>query len=804
MKDSQSLSLKSFLSNKFFIAALVVVLFGGAYFLLKNKSYASQTDMVSLDSVIVSEDKSPLEKWYKLPHIVEWYKERVKPPAFDFSVDLSKKSYVELRLLRAEIFARNGYLFDEATLRGYFNQFKWYQPIFDVPEYKLILNKQEFEFVSKVLDLEQAKLEKKEISLGEYRLLDFDLASNSIQFKTLPPDLAKSLREKNFGIVPAGHEQLYYVYDANHYQYIPSFVTTDLYQQLLQKHLGRMLQSIEKEKLIVDMTALLQGLYTATKTMAENAPASNRKAAAWANTYSAVALGLITETKPAVLPEFKNEYDYEMNCTSMATGEKSEFLDNLLMNYSTFKPRGSYTQSDTLKRYFRSIKWLNTAPVFVDNYQGLTAAIYLACAMRDNSQLLKIYENFSKTVGLFAGDEDNLSLSHLIKALDGRNPDDFTSKSDFDELRSDLAKVDPDRIKSQAADPLTAQYMKRMNILFTAGRYTFDAEILSRMVHVLRNPVPLRPFPKALDVMAVLGNKTAESILLNDYKENAKWPQYGDTLKMMKEKLGGFNNWDFSIYNKTMENMLALQQPAQKGDPLFMQTRWWDKRKLSTSLCAWTQLKHNMILYIEEPNGAQAGEGGGPPPPQHIGYVEPNVAFWTKSIELLKYQEKVLSEAGMLTAKISEIDKDLIDMGTLFLNISNKELKHEPLTKAEFDEISWIGGRVESLTFRILGNWILPENEKNIALAADVYRFNNEVLQEGVGTADEIYVLVEINGLPCIARGSVFSYYEFVSPNRLTDEEWQVMLKQRPDRPIWLKELMINCKPLESKAEYSF
>src|SRR4051794_16702596 len=84
----------------------------------------------------VTEDKATLAQYYNLDHIKEWYPERVLPPVFDYSLDLSNKSIVELWLLRNEIFARNGYLFEDAVLRGHFNQFKWYQPIFDVPEFK--------------------------------------------------------------------------------------------------------------------------------------------------------------------------------------------------------------------------------------------------------------------------------------------------------------------------------------------------------------------------------------------------------------------------------------------------------------------------------------------------------------------------------------------------------------------------------------------------------------------------------------------------------------------------------------------
>nr|GFD54937.1 hypothetical protein [Tanacetum cinerariifolium] len=89
------------------------------------------------------------------------------------------------------------------------------------------------------------------------------------------------------------------------------------------------------------------------------------------------------------------------------------------------------------------------------------------------------------------------------------------------------------------------------------------------------------------------------------------------------------------------------------------------------------------------------------------------------------------------------------------------------------EDLVRIGGEVESLTLRTLKlNTVdaLPDRERHVALAADVYAYNEDVLEEAVGAADALYVVVEINGLPVLTRGAIFSYYEFTSRTRLTDE----------------------------------
>src|SRR5258706_13648714 len=171
----------------------------------------------------VFEDKKQLAEYYALPHIHEWYKERVLPPKFDYNMDLASKSYIDLLLLRNEIYARNGYLFMDAALRGYFNQFKWYQPIWDIPDFKVQLDKEESQFVDKVLKLEHEKFGDHYINSEGFKLINPDFAFNRIQFKEVNQSLLDHLRKMNFALAPADHEQLFYVYDVNQYQWIPNF-----------------------------------------------------------------------------------------------------------------------------------------------------------------------------------------------------------------------------------------------------------------------------------------------------------------------------------------------------------------------------------------------------------------------------------------------------------------------------------------------------------------------------------------------------------------------------------------------------
>lgn len=319
------------------------------------------------------------------------------------------------------------------------------------------------------------------------------------------------------------------------------------------------------------------------------------------------------------------------------------------------------------------------------------------------------------------------------------------------------------------------------------------------------DPEPKRPIPSGLDVFAAFGNAQAKDILLNDIKEQLRWKEYPDSLAAVTKKFSPYNDWNKNIYTKTFDAIRSLDDQNTSA-PLFMKAPAWNKKELNTALAAWAELKHDMLLYAEEPYAAEAGEGGGPPPPPtHISYVEPNTAFWKKVIELLQLQEATLTKLNLLDEDTRRNIVELTQIASLLLDISNKELANETITPEEFNKLSWLGGQIEYLTFRIFGSDHLPEKERLVAVVADVYRYNQLYLEEGVGKVNEIYVVAEINGKPCITKGAVFSYHEFVHPAPLSDEEWiDLLTKGHSYVPKWMQDITAESESLESKASYSF
>lgn len=144
------------------------------------------------------------------------------------------------------------------------------------------------------------------------------------------------------------------------------------------------------------------------------------------------------------------------------------------------------------------------------------------------------------------------------------------------------------------------------------------------------------------------------------------------------------------------------------------------------------------------------------------------------------------------------------------LRISEKELAGKRLTENEFWSIEKMGSTYEWLTLDIIRRgtetgfvWEdVTGPDKSVSVVSDVYTANGTnnpnkgVLHEGVGYVDDLFVVVEINGLLYLTRGAVFSYREFLSApgERHTDEEWQKMLEKNPRKgvPAWMDEIIIR------------
>ncbi|MBN1950007.1 MAG: DUF3160 domain-containing protein [Bacteroidales bacterium] len=752
----------------------------------------------------------------------------------DLNMDINQLNLAEIRVLRNAFFARQGYCFMKADIRGIFSTTSWYDRLMEdrfwaedegqsMPEISLTADEQEF--VDKLLKREEELRKENFIHSSGQTYANLNNLVNLYQMKDIDPKIMNKLAENGFAIVPGKEIQLFHVYEENDYRQFPSFVTTDMYLQIMHMYFGYVLRTLEEERFIPILKDITESMMEEMKNLSVSDPNPDIcQLAAHNFTYYAIAYSLLTDTTMEVIKGYESMYQQEMKHISSQQDDFSVFLEyqEAMFPYSLFKPRGHYTRTEELKGYFRAMMWLQTAPFCLDNEQQLKRAILnadvLAKNAREPNSVLSRYESILNPVSFLIGEPDNLSVYQISKMLIQQNlsiEDLVNDKKSFEDFRQKL-KVRADalnRIRPKEA----LSCVDRIN--FMPQRYLPDNEVLQELVDV-DSPESKRAYPKGLDVMAAFGSHTAEDLLLNEIGEGEVWDKYPEKLNKLKSRMKGVN-WDATVYNKWIKSLLKLQV-KDKRYPYFMQTAAWAKKDLNASLASWAELKHDAILYAEQPMAAECG-GGGPPDPYTPGYIEPNVYYWATAIGMIDMTLKVLHENDLVLPDVDRISGRLKENAEFLLAASKKELAGQNLSEQEYHEIEYIGSTFEWITLDLvkqkdqwLDGWHNVEGpDRKVAVVADVYTsnaMNNPdpgVLHVATGNVNDIYVVVEIEGYLYLTRGAVLEYREFHMPpgQRLTDEEWQDLLESEKAGgvPGWMKEILVPVdKPrLNEKIFYS-
>ena len=758
----------------------------------------------------------------------------------DTQMDLSKLNLVELRAIRNAFAARQGYAFKDATLRALYNTTTWYNDaLWNTSEKEETTGKK---FSPRYTKEQLAFTERIRAREAELRKLNFKPANskdvvnmdnliNPFQLKEFDSKLYNMLGKNGFAIVPAEHNQLFHVYEKNDYADFPSFVTTDLYLQLFHLYFDCVLRDVEEKHLDSLMIVFSSQMEAEMKTLTSSQNAEVKAAAEFGQAWFAVASWLFSHDKaPASaatlnVPEaYKKMVMEEITKAIDAENGYSDMLEYFppeeMFGYSLFRPRGHYTRSKVCSRYFRGMMWLQTAHFGTNKPSKMKQIALIANVFNQQPKLRAIYNKVSEPITYLMGTPDNVTIiqvANRIKEMGLPIEQLLSSRKEMANLTKDIEEIAKRQMRIELKKTRGSKYV----VDIMPQRYQPDAEALIATTDQ-DSPVSLRPCPKGLDWMAVMGLPGAERILIDELKETQNWTGFPKALTTARKR-AATTQWEACVANQWMYTLQSLGDTAQSL-PYFMHSPQWQKKNLNTALASWAELKHDAILYAKQPMLAECGDGG-PEPPVVKGYVEPNVKFWEKAIALVTRMDKVLTTYGLQTEKAKAVYERIKEMAEFCRDISKKELNGEKITDEEYNQIEIIGSTVENISLELvsednqmLQGWSdVVSTDKKVAVVADVFTAGGEnvaiddkcVLYEGVGPAYEIYVVVEIDGSLYLTRGSVFSYREFtrlMSDPRMTDEEWQEELKKSPTggTPSWMKEIIAPVKGMSADDEETF
>lgn len=645
---------------------------------------------------------------------------------------------------------------------------------------------------------------------------------NDFQFSA---EQKKLLTQNAFVVTSKSYLEFFEVYENNRYAQLPNFITTDSLlhnYHLLYKHL---LNNVEQEKFLPELIRLTGSMLAVSQKQYQELRGTKWENAAKRNVaYFAVATKLLSPQAPipalvqkevaAELQLITTHKDITLS-PSMNIGATPNnlALEGFKEDYSQYLPRGHYSLNEKSKSYFKAMMWYGRMTLRLKNPDEMRSIVLLTLALNNGTNLPtwnKIYE----PINFFVGKSDDLTIyqfNDLVAKIYGNNP---TLKSVIDadiKLQTLIAaanKLAPPKINSipifiAALQPEREHEIKGFR--FFGQRFTIDAAIFQQLIVRAVGPKnePCvnkaydegRMLPKALDIPAAFGSKTALDIL-QDQGELA-YACYPENMSKIKDYIATLsqNIWTQNLYWSWLYALLPLTQEKTTGYPAFMTNSAWAKKELNTFLGNWTELKHDTILYAKQVY-AEMGDGGEEPKDDR-GYVEPNFDVYARLEALLKITISGLEERNLLSPKNKELLGLMLTLTNSLKTITEKELSNKGLSAKEYELIRSYGGQLEHFWLEALkGEGVESTSqlsEKPAAIVADVATDpNGTVLEEATGHIGEIYVVVPIAGKLRLASGGVYSYYEFPWPlkDRLTDETWRGLLldNKAPELPSWTKE----------------
>ncbi len=667
--------------------------------------------------------------------------------------------------------------------------------------------------------------------------------SNIRQFH-LSPAASELLRKNGFAVSPAYYKEISDIYleckDTNQ----PIFITTDAVLHTGHLFFDYLLRILEVEKLYNSAVELTDRMLELSIEQFREAYTENVKEAARLN------IGFFAVAKRQFDTGYQAGYEIEelveQECENIKNHKGLEFRELLTYiktpsiyqtpyayeDYSQYIPRGHYTRNEKLENYFKAMMWYgridfklrpaSEEPAITYGKKMTLQAILMADALLRNENAFKLWKMIYEPTVYFVGKTDDLYVDDYIKLIKEIFPpnesvDKYDNQEKLAEFIDKAIQLRVPKILSGLAFTEDGDFrVSTKGFRFMAQRFIPDSYMFQELVfgvkdekiimqytgdkkpftmEIIPNFGPVRAFPRGLDICAVLGSKRALEIL--EVEGDTEYTEYYNQLNNLKEEfsLKTIEEWKQNLYWRWLYALLTLLEENKNTNlPCFMQGPAWIDKELQTVLGSWTELRHDTILYAKQ-SYTMAGKGMPPEPKSTYGYVEPYPEVYARLEEMMKDLRNNLIALDLAIEGIPEKIKEFEKLLDKLKIISEKEISSTPLDNEEYELIWNIGKKLTSLKefpSEILEK-ITSDTDEKMEIVADVHTDVNtgQVLEEGVGSPFNIYVIIDDTRGVRICRGAVFSYYEFKHPmeDRLTDEKWQEMgeKRERPNQPDWVR-----------------
>ncbi|MEZ4298640.1 MAG: DUF3160 domain-containing protein [Polyangiaceae bacterium] len=609
---------------------------------------------------------------------------------------------------------------------------------------------------------------------------------------------------------------------------LPLYVSADSILFAVHRSYDKMLQSIETVTLIPELDTLLGDMRD--KLAAGGAASLGQDAEKDVDLYLAVAQSLLDGDKvDPVAGASSSDIEDLLKGANEASGEKEITLFGVArkVDFSQFEPRGHYTDTEELKRYFRAMMWLgridfrflepDQAGKLMFHRRQLEGAFALG-ELLDTAGHDR-WARIDDTIHAFVGKADYMvvpQLAQLQTDLGAKTPADIAGIPDQDIAQTILDGGYGTQLISshimvngigKGTLPLSSSFA------FFGQRYVVDSHVFSNVVYDrVQGGSVKRMMPDPLDVaFAAIGNDQAGQLLTPQLE---KW-SYAPDLHAMRLLVDAHPSdfWNDNLYNLWLSSLRTLSptgdvaDPSAAGMPFVTGTEPWGRRILNTQLASWAELRHDTILY------AKQSYTGGATCEFPDGYVDPYPKLYGKLAELAEQGQTLvgtldLSGNEWLEGRITSWFQNLHDVSKTLESMAEHERTGTPF---DADQMAFLNQTVKLQEGcgdpAGLDGWyakLFFDNENSVMwdpTIADVHTQPTDeagntvgrVLHVGTGSARLMVVTADTCVGPRAYVGLASSYFEKITDNfeRMTDEDWASEIQGESPKDVpWMTDLV--------------
>ncbi|XGW00844.1 MAG: DUF3160 domain-containing protein (plasmid) [Leptolyngbya sp. BL-A-14] len=626
---------------------------------------------------------------------------------------------------------------------------------------------------------------------------------------------------------------------------LPVFVSADAILHAWHRSYDAVLEELEANYLFHSLTELLQG-------MAEHLPAvwqeygngPLRESLQEVDYFLAVTRSLLLQDalspqpNPALIQTVLGQEQRVIETLTAIGRAQLEavelFGQKRTVDYSQFKPRGHYENSDQLKRYFRGMMWCGTidfrlagtATTAFPRELGAAVVLYHLLQLSDKFEQ---WQQFDELLQTFVGQSDSLTFAHLDQLLADANLqtlDAVEHRESLVQLQARLTHASPggQAIAGHPYDAMPTGQPSQLPAAFTlmGQKFVLDSWVLAQVVFdrlQWHGEKIQRRIPTCLDVaFAALANDQVVPNLVAAMTNAQGHPlrdglPYQHNLAALRQAIDALDDhqWEDNLYLCWLATLRTLSAPTTSPEyPETMRTRAWAMKTLNTQLASWTQLRHDTILYVKQ------SQSFGITCCYPAGFVEPRLDFWACFEKMAVRAAALLQRLVLPTQQLQwqqqrqvQFFQNFAQQLAVLKELARKELAQEPFSETELQFLQTIvevihlssGGPTYTGWYfglfykRDYWEWDAIVADVHTDLPADALGDSGCVLHEAIGNVNMLVLAVENGADRMVYAGPVLSHYEFSLPGltRLADSEWKATLQKGklPLRPAWQQSYLV-------------